>query len=104
MATDVSSSPTAPVPEPIPFRGSLTITPDAHSAAVVVLKLAIVMETNDALDVALRAISAQQFRALKTPTITSAPGKLESGASGGARGSGRIVGRQAAASLGHQAH
>jgi hypothetical protein len=44
-------------PEPIPIRGNLSVTVDHSGAALVVLKLALYLETDDALDLCLRTIS-----------------------------------------------
>jgi hypothetical protein len=43
---------------PIPIRGNLEVTVDDSGAALVVLRLALYLETDDALDLCLRTIAA----------------------------------------------
>jgi hypothetical protein len=44
--------------EPIPIRGNITISTDESGASLVVIKLALFVETDDALDLCLRTIGA----------------------------------------------
>jgi hypothetical protein len=68
MATDNPTGRTLPrQPEPIPIRGNLSVTVDDSGAALVVLRLALYLETDDALDLCLRTIgAASRIKRLET--------------------------------------